>query len=420
MTILNNTSKNPKRRMMPIFKIKNKYYTRIRWVTDYNDRSEVKFPLGTDDKLVAEHRRDTIQFTSLRGKIISAYEKNSTEGVKSLKAEIDWFKNGGALVDTTVTLTDAINDYEKYLISQRLGIKTIEIYLRTLNEFTLSIKMNRLNKIKPKHFTDYKNSMPHLSTHTVNRKLRSLQTFFNWLYDEGHIKNQTRIKKIPAVQRPVRFFSDAEFKQILKNVRKGFPHNEAKMEKEDRELFVNAYRLYRDTGMRLSEPFDNELLMDARRYRLQITGSTTKNSYQRYVHLTEQQAMTIIQMNVWLERQLKARKNRYGTIKVFSRVFAKALKKTHLKGKLHDLRKTFASRLWFLTGQEFALCYALGHTDTSMTKQYTSLDKVELARAFPDIADKKNSIVEDKTSLRVPKQGDIELYSNFGFMVKKS
>ena len=172
--------------------------------------------------------------------------------------------------------------------------------------------------------------------------------------------------------------------------------------------------------MRLSEPFDNELLMDERRYRLQITGSTTKNSYQRYVHLTEQQAMTIIQMNVWLERQLKARKNRYGTIKVFSRVFAKALKKTHLKGKLHDLRKTFASRLWFLTGQEFALCYALGHTDTSMTKQYTSLDKVELARAFPDIADKKNSVVDDKTSLRVPKQGDIELYSNFGFMVKKS
>ena len=51
--------------MMPIFKIKNKYYTRIRWVTDYNDMSEVKFPLGTDDKLVAEHRRDTIQFTSL-------------------------------------------------------------------------------------------------------------------------------------------------------------------------------------------------------------------------------------------------------------------------------------------------------------------------------------------------------------------
>ena len=80
----------------------------------------------------------------------------------------------------------------------------------------------------------------------------------------------------------------------------------------------------------------------------------------------------------------------------------------------------FDSRLWFLTGQEFALCYALGHTDTSMTKQYTSLDKVELARAFPDIADKKNSVVEDKTSLRVPKQGDIELYSNFGFMVKKS
>ena len=91
---------------------------------------------------------------------------------------------------------------------------------------------------------------------------------------------------------------------------------------------------------------------------------------------------------------------------------------SHIKGKLHDLRKTFATRLYFLTGQEFTLCYALGHTDTSMTKQYTGLDKVELQRAFPDIANMKNGVSEDKTPLRVPKQGDIELYSNFGFMPK--
>ena len=37
------------------------------------------------------------------------------------------------------------------------------------------------------------------------------------------------------------------------------------------------------------------------------------------------------------------------------------------------------------------LCRALGHTDTSMTMQYTNLDKVELARAFPDIVAMKNA-----------------------------
>ena len=90
--------------------------------------------------------------------------------------------------------------------------------------------------------------------------------------------------------------------------------------------------------------------------------------------------------------------------------------KSHIKGKLHDLRKTFASRLYFLTGSEFALCHALGHTDTSMTKQYTNLDKVELARSIPDIVAMKDGVLEDKKGLRGTKKGGIELYSNFGFM----
>ena len=42
------------------------------------------------------------------------------------------------------------------------------------------------------------------------------------------------------------------------------------------------------------------------------------------------------------------------------------------------------------------MCYALGHTDTSMTKQYTNLDKVELKRAFPDIVVMKDSNSDGK------------------------
>jgi len=85
-------------------------------------------------------------------------------------------------------------------------------------------------------------------------------------------------------------------------------------------------------------------------------------------------------------------------------------------GKVHDLRKTFSTRLYFLTGQEFTLCRALGHTDTSMTMQYTNLDKVELSRSFPDIVAMKNNGIDGKNPLRVPNQGYLELYSNFGFM----
>ena len=53
-----------------------------------------------------------------------------------------------------------------------------------------------------------------------------------------------------------------------------------------------------------------------------------------------------------------------------------------------------------------------------MTTKHTHNDTLELVQAFPDIANMKNGVSEDKTPLRVPKQGDIELYSNFGFMPK--
>ena len=47
----------------------------------------------------------------------------------------------------------------------------------------------------------------------------------------------------------------------------------------------------------------------------------------------------------------------------------------------------------------------LGHTDTSMTKQYTNLDKVELARAFPDIVAMKNANSGVKKPIRGHNQG---------------
>ena len=73
---------------MPNFLARGKYYTRIRWGNDKTFRGDVKFPLATDDKLVAEHRRDKIQDTSLRGKIISAYEKERSDGVEKIKKQI--------------------------------------------------------------------------------------------------------------------------------------------------------------------------------------------------------------------------------------------------------------------------------------------------------------------------------------------
>ena len=99
---------------MPIYLAGGKYYTRIRWGNDRTGRGAVKFPLNTDEKLVAEHRRDTIQDTSLRGKIIRAYDEHGPAGVKKIKNEIDWLRRSGTLVDISLTLSQAISEYGQY------------------------------------------------------------------------------------------------------------------------------------------------------------------------------------------------------------------------------------------------------------------------------------------------------------------
>tara|TARA_A100001011_G_scaffold198186_1_gene206511 strand:- start:550 stop:1266 length:717 start_codon:yes stop_codon:yes gene_type:complete len=235
------------------------------------------------------------------------------------------------------------------------------------------------------------------------------------MFDEGKISSPIKIKKISVNSPQINFFSDIEFKNILSCVDRGFPYAQAKINENDKELFVDAYSMYWNTGMRLAEPFNNELKYDGGKYKIEIFGSTTKNTYLRYVHLTEQQGLTVLRMNEWLNNQLKTRKDRYQTIKVFSRVFSKALKQAKVKGKFHDLRRSFATRLYFLTGEEFTLCHALGHRDTSMTKQYTNVDKVILASAYPKIHNEKNKLFEQEYAVAGYKKRDTILYSNFGF-----
>ena len=107
------------KKLLPIVKERGKYYTRIRWGNDKTGRGHVRFPLATDKKEVAEHRRDIISNTSLRGKIIRAYEEHGNSGVQRIKDEIDWFKRSGSIVENSITINQAIYEYKQYCIGQR-------------------------------------------------------------------------------------------------------------------------------------------------------------------------------------------------------------------------------------------------------------------------------------------------------------
>jgi len=85
---------------------------------------------------------------------------------------------------------------------------------------------------------------------------------------------------------------------------------------------------------------------------------------------------------------VKYGKNQRNQIKYFSRIFKNMLRRVGAPSEMHfhNLRDTFATRLYFQYGDIYRVCGALGHSDIKMTSAYTSFDLIELSTAFPDIA----------------------------------
>ena len=74
-------------------------------------------------------------------------------------------------------------------------------------------------------------------------------------------------------------------------------------------------------------------------------------------------------------------------IKKYSRKFKKcAIAEGFGMHKFHNLRDTYATRRWAITGDILAVSKEIGHTSVKMTEKYTKFNLRRLMNDFPSIA----------------------------------
>ena len=165
---------------------KGKWYSRVRWL-DFGKEFERQIPLRTDNKTVA-HKRN---------REVSKYEQDIKDG---LNFEFGWLKDGGKTKVKELSLIEAVDDWMSRRKKQPdIGKSTLGINENGIHHLYRSItKSTPLKSITTKHMDGFKDDLIDLglSSATINIHLRSIKTFFRYVWKRGMIDRLPRIEMV--------------------------------------------------------------------------------------------------------------------------------------------------------------------------------------------------------------------------------
>lgn len=218
-----------------------------------------------------------------------------------------------------------------------------------------------------------------LKTTTINTRLRALRCFFNFLYNNKHIKKNpmANVKLLKQRKEVVPSFSKEQVKLLFSLC--------------DKRTFVGIrdytiMLLMLDTAIRLNELVSIELA-DVKEHEIVIR--ETKTFFERVVPMSKKLKE---QMDIWI----KIRGNCH-TDKLFINVDGDELKKRSIQNRIehyaklsgitnvrvsaHTFRHTSAKFFIQNGGNAFHLQQLLGHTSLEITKKYVNLWSKDVAES---------------------------------------
>jgi len=318
--------------MASMRKLKGKFYIRIR----YNGKEKL-IPTFTGIKRDAEI-------------ILKKYKHNEQE-VKLNLAE--------HLLDRNFTIKDSINYFKKrYQAEKGIENSTLKSYLVALNDFNVCFgSKTSINELKRDNYHELINYLNiRLNPVTVNIRLRSIRTFFNYLLESEKIKKLPfKISQVKIDQSPPKYLLPSELEQIYSLI-------------EDEKLLA-TYKTFEVTGMRVGE------LQHSNRDGNFIIITKTKTGRERNIPIADDD----------IKNYDLARFEPYSTSWI-TRNFTKYAKQV-CKSKItaHSLRHTFAYRSLLKTDNIQLVRDLLGHTSIKTTQIYTQIPKEYLKKKFTDI-----------------------------------
>jgi len=352
--------------MATLRKRKGRYYSRIQWRNELNKVREKQIPLKTEMKSEA---------------IVRNHEVEKVEDLikKGENWQFPWMAEGGKKKLIRLSVSDAIEKFYAVKMLDNLKSMTFEAYRQGLNAFMEAIgsdyPIESVDHSEINIFKKWSKAKNH-SPVTTNLCLQKIKSFLRYCYDMGLIKHQVKLEMMKVKDKPPMYLNEENMLNLFSS--------------DSVEIhYRKAFYFYAVTGCRLFEPFNGYISGNW----LIIDSVSSKTGIDREVELNKNTLSILLEMRDIVEKAIgvsghgsRAASRRW-LIKKYSRKF----KKCAISGgfgfhKFHNLRDTYATRRWAITGDILAVSKEIGHTSVKMTEKYTKFKLRRLMQDFPSIA----------------------------------
>jgi integrase len=374
--------------MASVRKMRDKYYSRVRWYDSLGKRSEKLIPLKTDKKSEA---------------IIRNHEVERVEDLISQGEnwEFGWMAEGGKPKLLHLSIDQAVEQFYAVKRLDNLKPRTFEAYAQGLNAFMEAVGKNvSIENVDMSEINEFKRwSKKRHSQVTTNLCLQKIKSFLIYCYDMGYIKKQIKIKMLDVKAKSPMYLTETNMLKLFSS---------DMIERHYRKAFY----FYAITGCRLNEPFKGNINGNW----LIIDSESSKTGVEREVQLNNITLPILLEMRQNVETNVgksghgSSEHTRRWLIKKYSRKF-KACAEAEGFGhhKFHNLRDTYATRRWAVTGDIKSVSKELGHTTVAMTEKYTGFKLRRLMDDFPSLKPQ----IQARLDKSVMDSGLTELANNY-------
>jgi len=281
-----------------------------------------------------------------------------------------WMKDGGKTEVKELTLIESVTDWiERRKKQPDIRSATIQINENSIDHLYRSIgKKIPLKSVTTKHMDKFSDDLIDrgLSKTSINIHLRSVKAFFRYVWKRGLIDRIPMIEMVSIDDTLPIYITDDEFHNVLNEVGAD-------------SFYGKVFYFYRETGVRLREPFIATLDGNW----LDIP-NTSKGKRPRSIELDDFLLSIYKELKQWADtcNLVEGSRGRH-----LSKKFKKALRKCGADESkhMHSLRHTYAVRQRVM-GVPLATIQAhMGHRSITTTEIYTLIDLKKLRKHFPTL-----------------------------------